>query len=270
MSELFSYGFLTTALIVTLLAAASTALLSVFVTLRKLSFMSNALSHVSFAGIALALWTGIGMHSAVLAVVIIVALLTGFLNEYYKVKEENIITVFLAVAMASAVIMLSLTENYTINITSYLFGDILLVEHKDVYRIAVMLLLNFLFIICFFKELFYMCYNQETAAAYGIPVRVIYYVFLIFLAVNIVLTVKIVGIILITAQFILPGITALNITDRIKPAIISSLLISEVAGLGGFGISFYFSKIPTGSMIVIILFLIYLLSFIIKKIRVIN
>lgn len=266
MFELFQLEFLQIAFIGVVLSALSTAVLSVFVALRKISFMSDALAHVSFAGVALSLFIGgeIGIWAVLL--VVAVALLIGWLSSRHKLDEANTATVFLSVAMAIAIILIRLNKDYTFDLAGYLFGDILLITKRDAVSLAVLLGINLTFIIAFFKEIFYMTYNRETAAVYRIPVNPVHYLFLVILAVNIVLTVKVAGIVLVTAQLILPGITALNLVRRVKTAVLLAAAFSLFGSVSGFFIA-HSLNIPLGATIVLCFFLLFVVSLGIKTIR---
>jgi zinc transport system permease protein len=262
--EIFEYRFLRYALIAAFLSAAATSQLSVFVTLKKVSFLGEAFSHMAFAGIALALLLGTEMTLTTLAFVIAAAVLIGIVSKYYHYQEANVITIFLSVAMAIGIILISLNKNYTPDLVSYLFGNILLLTKADLYYLGILFIINSLFITLFFKEMFYLTYNYSVAKIYNIRADLVYYIFTILLAVNIVISVKIVGIILITAQLILPGISALNLTKKIKTAIFYSFFFAEIGAIGGFLIS-YNLNLPSGSCIVILLFIVFIITLFYKE-----
>lgn len=262
--EFFSYRFLLIAFIGAILSAAATAQLSVFLTLKKISFLGEAFSHIAFAGIALAFLIGTEITITTLVFVVIVAVLIGIVSKYYHYQETNIITIFLSVSMAAGIILISINREYTLDLTSYLFGNVLLITERDLLYLSVLLIINALFILSFFKELFYMTYNYTIARIYGIPVSLVYYLFIIILAVNIVVSVKIVGVILITAQLILPGITALNLTKNIKAAILLSIVFAEIGAIGGFFISYRYN-LPSGGTIVILSFLLFIITLMYKE-----
>ena len=169
--------------------------------------------------------------------------------------------------MAIGIILLNINREYTLDLTSYLFGNVLLITTKDITYLSILLIVNALFISLFFKELFYMTYNYSVARIYGIPVDLAYYLFIIILAINIVVSVKIVGVILITAQLILPGISALNLTRKMRSAILLSVLFAEIGAIGGFLLS-YQLNLPSGGTIVILSFIIFILTLIYKEFRV--
>lgn len=266
MSEIFSSTFLLTAFAGAMMSAAATALISVFVALKRISYMSEAFAHMSFAGIALALLLGLNMNIVTLLFVIIVAVIIGIISRKYRVEESNITTILLSVSMAVGIILISLNRDINIDVSSFLFGNVLLISQIDIFYLTALLAINLLFIILFYRELFYISYNESIASIYGISVRPVYFLFLILLAANIVISVKISGIILITAQMILPGMTALNITGNVGRALAVSALVAVICAFGGFIASFYLNM-PTGAVIVILMFAVYMLSLFIKHMR---
>ncbi|MCB5230515.1 MAG: metal ABC transporter permease [Candidatus Cloacimonas sp.] len=263
--EIFQYKFLINAFIGALLAAAATSLLSVFITLKKISFLGEAFSHIAFAGIALSFLIGTEMTLTTLLFVLIVAVLIAIISKYYQYQEANIITIFLSVSMAIGIILVNLNKDYILDLGSYLFGNVLLVSKGDLIFLSILIVANLAFVILFFKELFYLTYNFNIAKLYGVPVNLVYYLFILLLAVNIVVSVKIVGVIMITAQLILPGISALNLTRSVRKAIFYSFIIAEVGAIGGFYISYRYN-LPSGSSIVLLTFLIFILTLLYKEI----
>lgn len=264
MLQIFTSHFLIISFTGALLAAISTSIFSVFISVKKISYMSNALAHVSFAGIAIAFLFGLNFTLISLIFVILVSIAIGIISLKGKINEADTTTIFLSVSMAIAIILINLNNNYKLDLASYLFGNILLITKSDLISIVSILIVNFVFLLLFFRQILYMSYNFEISTVYKIDVKFVYFAFLILLAANIVVTVKIVGIILITAQFILPGIIGLNFTRNIKKAILFSILFSLISTILGFFISFYLS-IPSGATIVLVLFVIFLLSLLYKK-----
>ncbi len=264
--EILQYKFLTYALIAAFLSAAATSTLSVFVTLKKVSFLGEAFSHIAFAGIALALLISTNVTLTTLVFVLVVAILIAIVSRFYHYQETNIITIFLSSAMALGIILLSLNKNYTPDIVGYLFGNILMINKTDLILLAVLFVVNLLFISLFFKEMFYLTYNYDIARINRIPVNLVYYIFTILLVFNVVISVKIVGIILITAQLILPGITALNLTKNIKKAVLISFILAQIGALGGFFIS-YLYDLPSGGCIVLLLFTLFIASLLYREIH---
>lgn len=266
MLDFLQTGFLATAFLGALLSAAATALLSVFVSLKKASYMSEAFAHVSFAGVALALLLGLSYGLVTMLFVTVVAFLIGLIAIRFRLEEVNVTTVFLSVSMALGVILLSLNKRYTTDIADYLFGNVLLVTGEDILLLGSLVAANLSLLLLFFKELFYIAYNQEIARIFGVPVRPVYFLFLTLLAVNVVVAVKIVGLVLVTAQLILPGLAALNLVRGIRRAIALSVLIAVASAGLGFAVS-YPLNLPTGATIVLVLFVVFLLTLPARRLR---
>jgi zinc transport system permease protein len=254
---MLDYAFLVHALLGAILSGISLAILSPFVTLKKIAYMGEALSHIAFAGIALSLLFSLNMSITTTVFVLAVAGLIGFVSSFFKTEETNIITIFLSVAMALGIILISLKKDYSFDLASYLFGNVLLINRTDLWHLGFLTLLNCAYIILLFKELFYLTYNTTIAKVFGIRVNTVYYGFLLLLALNIVVSVKIAGIILVTAQLILPASIAFRLVKRLKPAIIISIIVSLLSSLCGFYLS-WILNLPTGAVIVVVEFLLYL------------
>ncbi len=261
---MLSYSFLIHALLGAILSGISLAILSPFVTLKKIAYMGEALSHIAFAGIALALLLSLNLTLTTVIFVLAVAGLIGFVSRFFQTEETNVITIFLSIAMALGIVLISLKKDYSFDLASYLFGNVLLVTKTDLWSLGLLAILNTAFIVLLYKELFYLIYNMTMAEVFGIRVKTVYYAFLLLLALNIVISVKIAGIILVTAQLILPASIAFRLVKRLKPAIVISVIVSLFSSLIGFYLSWVFN-LPTGAVIVLVEFVLYLLSLILYR-----
>lgn len=248
-----------TAVVSALLSGLSLSLFSPYVTLRRISYLGEALSHIAFAGIALALLTGWNMSLVTMIFVIMIALFIGYLAEKRKLDESNSITIFLSVSMALGIVLISLKKSYSFDLASYLFGNVLLVKSSDLWALSILSLIDLAFILFFFKELFYLTYNTEIAKVFRVRTVLLNRLFLALLAANIVLNLKTAGIILVSAQLILPAATAANLSKRFAPLLLICVLVALSSSLGGFILSWSFN-LPTGASIVLFEFLLYLLS----------
>ncbi|MBP7205047.1 MAG: metal ABC transporter permease [Candidatus Cloacimonetes bacterium] len=253
------FSFLVYALLASFLSSVCLALFSPFVTLRRVSYLGEALSHIAFAGIALALLLGLNLQFTTLIFVIAVALGITWLARRRQLQEANAITIFLSVSMALGIILISLRRGYTFDLASYLFGNVLLASSADLVHLGILLAVNLFFIVFCYKELFYLSYNADLAEYYRLRVRTVDRLFMILLAANIVITLRAAGIILVSAQLILPAATSFNVVRRLDRAVAVSALIAILAATGGFALSWWLN-LPTGANIVLLEFLLYLLS----------
>ena len=149
---MFSFNFLVRALVAAVLSSFSLAIFSPFVSLRRISYLGEAFSHMAFAGIAIALVTGLNGRPVTLIFVIVLAYLIGWLSKRYKLEETNTITIFLSVSMAFAIILISLSSAYAFDLSSYLFGNVLLVNSGDLIWVGIMAVLSLAFIIIFYHQ----------------------------------------------------------------------------------------------------------------------
>lgn len=245
--------FLITAFAAALVSAFSSGLLSTFVVLKRASFSSEAFAHIAFAGMAVALLAGLPYGAVTFVFVAGVAFVVGFASSRLAVAEVNLTTIFLAVSMAVGVLLLSAKKGFVPDVADYLFGNILLVTGDDLVLLAVLAVVDLAFLIVFFRALYYTAYNEEAAAVYRIPVRFVSTGFLVLLACNVVVAVKIAGVIMVTAGMVLPGTIALLMTRRIILAHIFAVLVSLLATVAGFGLSLA-SDAPTGPLVVVVQF----------------
>jgi zinc transport system permease protein len=256
--------FLITAILGAVLSGISLAIFAPFVTLRRISYMGEALSHIAFAGIALALISGLNLTFGAWIFVSGVALGISWLSKKHKLHEANTITIFLSLSMAIGIILISLSQNYSFDLASYLFGNVLLIAPSELWALAGLNVLNIFFIIFFYKELFYMSYNAEMAKVLRIRTQAVDKIFYLLLAANIVLNLKSAGIILVTAQLILPAVIAFNLCKRLHYTIIIAVIAAILSALIGFGISFALN-LPTGASIVVVQATLYALSFAFRR-----
>lgn len=253
------YGFLLTAVLAAVLSSVSLALFSPFVTLRRISYLGEALSHIAFAGIAFALLLGWNLHWTTLVFVVLVSLAISWLAKRHKLAEANAITIFLSVSMALGIVLISLRKGYNFDLASYLFGNVLLVSQAELWQLGGLVTLNLAFIAGLYKELFYLSYNAEMAQFYRLPANLVNRLFMILLAANIVINLRAAGIILVSAQLILPASTAFNLVRRLDHAVLCSALLAIFAAVAGFALSWWLD-LPTGASIVLLEFVLYLAS----------
>lgn len=256
--------FLITALLGAILSGISLAIFAPYVTLRRISYLGEALSHIAFAGIAIAIISGMNLTLGALIFVSAVAMGISWLSEHHKIQEANTITIFLSLSMALGIILISLSRNYSFDLSSYLFGNVLLISLSELWFLGGLNVLNIAFVIFFYKELFYLSYNPEMAKVFRIRTQGVDKMFYILLAANIVFNLKSAGIILVTAQLILPAVIAFNLVQKLHTAIITAVITAIICAIAGFAASFALN-LPTGATIVVCQALLYALSFLFKR-----
>lgn len=240
------------------------SVLSVFVVLRKMAFIGQGIAHVAFGGIAFALLLNLDLFITTNIFCILVAVLIGVISRQGKLSEDSSIGIFLTTSMALGIIFLRLRQEYSREVFGYLFGNILAVSHVDVMRIAILLLVVLAFIIYFFKKLEFFTFDEEMAQVSGVPVKFLYYALLTLLSMVIVVSVQVVGVILVTALLVIPATVALLVGRRFMTVMIISVAVGVFSSLSGLMASYY-TRMPSGAVIVIVLFVLFLLAMGINK-----
>lgn len=264
MIEILSYQFMLYALIASILSGLSCSILSNYIVLRKMEFISDGAAHTAFGGIAVAIFFGWNMNLVSIITGILFAVFIYFVGKKGKISENSLIGMLFPLSMALGVIIMNLKPGYTPEIESYLFGDILMVNLTDIITLGIILLSVIFFITIFNKELKYFSYNERMAKIYGVPTELIRFLFLIAVALVVVTSVKIIGIILVTSMLITPGVIAKIWAKSINQMVIISSIFGLLSSFLGIYFSYYLD-IPSGPSIVVLLFIFFLINYFLKK-----
>ncbi len=261
--ETFEYTFIQRAMLAGSIIAITCALLGVFLVLKKMSLIGDGLSHVSFGAIAFGLSLGLYPYYVAIPLVVISSLLILTLIDRAKVYADTAIGIVSAIGIASGVILASVSNGFNVDLFSYLFGSILAISSFEVYLSIALSALVIIILILFYRDLFAITYDEEYASTQGIKVQRVNKLLVILTAITVILSVKIVGVMLVSALLILPAVSALQITKRFHEVLLFSAFISFICVF--FGIIFSFLiDIPTGATIVM-LNAISLIIFLISK-----
>jgi zinc transport system permease protein len=237
------------ALFVGIVVSLISGLVSVFVVLRQMSFIGAGISHAAFGGVAIGFFTGINPTITAIIYCIAVAIGIELVSRKGNVSEDVSIGIFFASSMALGIVLVSLSKEYNVDLFGYLFGNILAITDREVLLSLIVAVLVIGVIILFLKEIFLTTYNEEIARVSGIPVRVINILFLIALSVSIVISIKIVGIILISALLVIPGATAQLFAKNLYLMIVISCGVAVLSTVLGLFLSYEFDIAPGGSIV---------------------
>jgi ABC-type Mn2+/Zn2+ transport system permease subunit len=175
-------------------------------------------------------------------------------------RDEVIIGIIFAFFMALAVLFIGLHGEYSSDINSILFGNILLVDRNDLLLLAVFSFVILLIVFLIKKELYFITFNQELAKISGIPVNIISYLFLVIVSITISVSLKAIGAILVFAMIVTPAAAAYQWTFKLNKMIILSTIFGVLSSIFGL-FSSYILDLPSGSTIVIIVTSVFLVSF---------
>ncbi|OHA82261.1 MAG: metal ABC transporter permease [Candidatus Yonathbacteria bacterium RIFCSPHIGHO2_01_FULL_51_10] len=263
MLEIFHYDFMVRAFEAGLAVAVIAPLIGIFLVVRRYSLMADTLAHVSFAGIAIGIFLGVAnpVYAALVASVV-AALGIDRLRGGKKIFGESVLAIFLSGSLAIAVIVVSLAHGFNVNLLSFLFGSVATVSGGDVALILGMGVLVVASVAMFYKELFFIAFDEELAAASGLKVRVLNALMMVLAAVTVSLSIRVVGVLLIGALMVIPVISAMQFGRGFRDTLLGAIILSVSAVvLGLFGS--YYLDIPSGGAIVataLVLFLGSLIS----------
>jgi ABC-type Mn2+/Zn2+ transport system permease subunit len=239
------------ALIEAILVGGVCAVIGVYVVLNGLSFIGAGISHSTFAGVGFGLLLGIDPLVSALIFSSIVAASIGAVSENTQLRHDTSVGIFFAATMALGVFLIGLMKDRYVDVFGYLFGNILALTAMDLWLTAAMSLIVAGVIILLYKEFLALSFDREAAAVMGLPVRKLYYLLLILISFTVVLSVKSVGVVLVSALLVTPAAAAYQLTVKFKHMMLLSLLFGIGSSVSGLLLSYYID-IPSGAGIVLI------------------
>ncbi len=258
MIELFQFEFMQRALVVATVTGALCAVIGVYVVLRGMSFIGAGIAHASFGGVAIGFFTGLNPFFTAIVFCTTVAWGIGFVSETKRIREDTAVGIFFASTMALGVLLIGFLKGYTIDLFGYMFGNILAVTRFDMWAAIALSVIVISIIIFLFKEFLFLTFDSEAAQVAGLPVRFLNYLMLTLVAITIVMSIKAVGIVLVSALIVAPAASAHQLTDDFKKMMILSVII----GIASTWIGLFLSSlldIASGATIVVTATIIFFL-----------
>ena len=250
MFELLQLEFMQRAFITGLFLAPLLAVLGSFVTLRKMSFFADGIAHASLLGVAISILAGIAPFAGALIIGIIFGILVFLLERNTTVASDALIGIIFTTGLALGIILISLQPGYQPDLISFLFGNILAITWGNVWMIGLFSMVILFILFTLFRKLILTSIAEELAWTSGISTTLINLIFYICLSVAVVLGVKLLGIILVSALIITPSVTAKLVTHSFKAYITWSIIFSLIAFMAGLFMSYYLD-LPSGASIVL-------------------
>ena len=245
MLNILQYGFMQNALVVSFFIAILCPCIGIFLVLRRYSMIGDALSHASLAGVAIGLLCG---GSPVLGAFVFTSAcgaLIEFLRSYFKKFTDLLLTIILALSVGTAITIISSGKLHA-NADSFLFGSILTVTQFDMISILVLSLASVAVLIFLYHQMLYIAYDEDAARVAGVKVRLINYVFSILVASAISVSIRVVGVLVLSSMIALPVATALQLRQGFRRTLVFSVLFSIVDILVGLFGSYQLNVAPGG------------------------
>lgn len=263
MVEMLSFPFMQRAFAAGLIIAILAAISGSFIVLRRYSLLSETLAHVSLVGVSVGLLIG----SNPLWMAIIASLIASWMIEYLRsvhhLYSDSILAIFLSGSLALAIIIVSLAGSFNASLFSYLFGSILSVTNEDLVIMGIAGTAGMALLLLFFKELYFIAFDEEVAQASGIRVALLNFMLVSVIAVIIALSIRVVGTLLIGALMVIPPVAAIRFGLGFFKTMLLSIAIALVSVIIGLSASFFFS-LPSGAAIVLCLLLFFIVALVIN------
>jgi zinc transport system permease protein len=249
--DIFTYGFMQRALITGIAIAVICSLVGLFLVLRRYSLFGDALAHMAFGGIAIGLFLNVYPLWSAFVVSILSALGITKLRKTTKISGDAAVAVLLSSGLAVGVLLVSASKGFTVDLFSFLFGSILLTSMEDTLLITGISASIVATVIMLRKQLLYITFDEEQAKVSGLPIDKLNYVFMILASVTVITSMRLVGILLISALIVLPNVTSMMIGKGFKKTVIISISLSVAAVVSGIIISYYLNLAPSGTIVMV-------------------
>ncbi len=248
---MFSEPFMQRALLAALFLGPLCAFLGVFVTARRMAFFSDTISHAALTGVALGFWFGlIDPTWPMVAVSLAVAAGIMWLRENTDLLTDTIMALLLSVSVAVGVIILSLLKEFRGELHSYLFGEILAIGPQDVALAAGLFVVVGMGLFWRLSELTLITAHEDMAHVCGVAVRRSNYMFVLVLTLAVAVSIRLLGIILVTALVVIPPAAARNVSTNLRQQIVMSIVFGFAGSVGGTLLA-YQLDVPCGPAIVL-------------------
>ncbi|MCF6465720.1 metal ABC transporter permease [Clostridium sp. Cult2] len=245
--SMLSYGFMQKSFVMGIMIALIAPTIGYFLVLRRQSIIGDTLSHVALSGVAFGMITNsYPVYTAITFSIIAAVGIEGLRKRFENYAELSLAIVLSAgVGLASVLISLGNTQG----ILSYLFGSLALVSNQDIFLVIVLGIIVFITIVLFYEGLFYISFDEESAYLAGVPNRFINLFFSILVALTVAISIRIVGVLLISSLMVLPVATSLLVAKSFKSGLIYSNVFGVISVIIGLILSYYLDLAPGGTIV---------------------
>lgn len=257
--EIFGYDFFRNALVGILLLSVASAVIGTYIVTRRLVSISGGVTHACFGGLGLGYF--LGCNPVVMAGVFAVASSLGvqWMSKRHRVREDSAIAVVWALGMALGTLFIFLTPGYVPELNAFLFGNVLTITSGDLWSFGIYTALLLIFFACFFRKIVVCAFDPDFARVRHMPVTFITTAMTVFVAVCIVLTIRLVGVMLLMSMLALPQMIAETFCHRFKSMMLLSIVISVVCCISGLLLGTVID-VPCSALIVLTMTAVYVVT----------
>lgn len=268
-NDLIRYGYLSHALAACILSGVTCGIIGAYVVCRRMVFLAGGITHSSFGGLGIAFYLGANPILGALVFAILSAFGIEWTSDRGRIREDSAIGIIWSVGMAVGALFMSLRPGYTSgDLSAYLFGSIITVTGKDVMALGVLTFVILAGAFLWLRPVMFTAFDRDFARSRGIRTRVISYLMAALIAITIVLSIRIMGIVLLISQLTLPVVIANTFLKSYRPIVLAAPLIAIAGNVAGLILSYHF-EVPPGAAIIftltLALILVKLLSLRSKK-----
>jgi len=258
-TEPFQYEFIQRALIASLMVGVSCGLIGTYIMLRRLSLIGDALAHAVLPGVVIGFMVAgknpITLFLGALGAGILTSILISFVERNSKIKEDTSIGIIFTGAFALGILLVSQLKQVHLDLSSYLFGDVLGVSDSDIIMSSIITVFILLSVLLFYKQLLVTSFDPTMAHIIGISTAMVHYFLMTLLSMSIVAGLQSVGVILIIAMLITPPATAFLLTDKLKKLLLLSCIFGVISSVIGLYLSYHFNFASGASIVLVSVFL---------------
>lgn len=248
--DIFRYEYLMNALLAAVFAGITCGIVGTYVVARRMVFLCGGVTHASFGGLGIAVYMGANPIAGAMVFAVLSALGIEWAGDRGRIREDSAIGIIWSVGMAVGALFMSLTPGYTSgDLSSYMFGSIVTVTTRDVATLGVLTLFCIVGAVLWWRPVMYLAFDRDFAASQGIATRAASYIMAVIVALTIVLSIRVMGIVLLLSLFTIPAVSA-NAMTKSYAAITRWAAVLAVAGaVVGLFIS-YNLEVPPGASII--------------------
>ena len=247
---MFQYAFMQNAILASILISILCPFVGVFLVLRRQSMIGDALAHSSLAGVAIGLLFGLNPIASAFVFTSICAILMEFLRNYYKKYADLILVIILTLSVGIAITLIS-SGNIHANVNSFLFGSILTVTREDLLVVLILSIVAVALLITLYQKLVFIAFDEEGAEIAGLNVKLLNYLFALLVGCTISVSIRIIGMMVISSMIALPVATALQLNKGFKQTLIYSIIFGSFDMLAGIFLSYYMDCAPGGTIAIL-------------------
>ena len=256
--DIVAYEHLSDAFVACLLTAITCGIVGSYVVARRMVFLSGGITHASFGGLGMAIYAGFNPLVGALLFASAASIGVEFASRQGRIREDSAIGIIWSVGMALGALFMSLTPGYAVELPSYLFGSISLVDGNDIKWLMLLMVVVVIGAVAWGRKIMYMTFDEEFARSQGLPVEFIAYIMSVVIAVTIVLSIKVMGIVLLMSLVTIPTVVANTITKDYRLITLLAVVTALICNIAGFIMSYEIELpngggIPTGSCIIFLL-----------------